>query len=367
MERSTFNQLSLSQYVFIIYKTQIGIGVLTLPRDVAEQAGTDGWISIVIGWAVSVALSILIVKIMEKHPEDTLYDLLPKIFGKWMGKGLSLLWVLYSLFAASTVFFVTLHIIEVWVLPGAKAYQLTILFMIPILMIVQHGLKAIGRTADFVYLATIWMPLILIFSLQEHVEWLNLLPLMKEGWKPVFGAVKSTALSFLGFEMAFLLYPFLKNKKAAVKGIVIANSLSLLIYFIATLFSFVRFSPEQVKQFVWPTLVLLKPIQFPFLERLEITFLSFYLFVLFMTVIPYFYMALFGTMKITGKQDHRPLMWGIALSGIILMLFVEPLSTEVNQLQKWFGNVGILYAFLFPPFLWLMDRIVTRTKMGSMK
>lgn len=32
----TFNQISLYQYILIIFETQVGIGVLSLPRDLAK-------------------------------------------------------------------------------------------------------------------------------------------------------------------------------------------------------------------------------------------------------------------------------------------------------------------------------------------
>lgn len=355
MNRPTSFQLSFSQYVFIIYKTQIGIGVLTLPRDVAGLAGTDGWISVFIGWMVSILAGIVIVKVMQMHPGDTIYELLPKVFGKWIGNGLSLIWAFLFLFKAAAVFFVILYIYRIWVLPYTPSYLLGALFFIPVVMSVWNGLQGIARFADFIYLATIWMAPMLVFSLQENAEWLNLLPVLQEGWGPVLAGVKATLLSFLGFELAFILYPFLKNKKVAVKGIVIANSLTLFIYLLATVFSFVRFSPEEVKSFVWPTFILLKPIQFPFLERLEIIFISFYLFVLLFTVISYLYVALIGFVGMGGLRNYRPFLWMVTGLGFLLLLFFEPSHTAFVRLQQWTGNLGVIPAFIVPPLLWLIS------------
>ena len=43
------------QYIFLIHGVQAAIGLLTLPRELAEIAGTDGWISIIIGYFLSTA------------------------------------------------------------------------------------------------------------------------------------------------------------------------------------------------------------------------------------------------------------------------------------------------------------------------
>ncbi|MDR6227340.1 GerAB/ArcD/ProY family transporter [Desmospora profundinema] len=355
-------QLSFSQFVFLIYKTQIGIGVTTLPRDVGEKAGADAWISVLISCLVSIAAGIVIVKIMERHPQDTLYDLLPKIFGKWIGKGMVFIWVILFFFKAGAVFFVILYIIQTWVLPFTPAYLIAGLFLIPTVMTVRLGMKGIGRFADFIYLFSIWMGPFLVLALQEHVEWLNLLPVLREGWLPVLEGVRPTLLSFLGFEVVFILYPFLKHKKEAVKGVVVANVLTLFIYLQVVVFSFVRFSPEEIHSFFWPTFVLLKPIRLPFLERLEIVFISFYLFVLLFTVMAYLYMALYGAIRIGGKQDHRPLLWVTALVGVVVFVFVEPSDIVVIQLQRWLTDVGIVFAFVLPPVLWFIGRVVTGKK-----
>ena len=72
----------------------------------------------------------------------------------------------------------------------------------------------ISRYAVFTVLFTLWMPLLLFIPLKDG-HWIYLLPLLKEGWIPVFNTVKSTIIAFLGFEFAFVLYPYLSNKSSA--------------------------------------------------------------------------------------------------------------------------------------------------------
>ncbi|UFJ40825.1 spore germination protein [Brevibacillus humidisoli] len=356
MRRYAYNQLSLTQYIFTIYKTQVGIGVLSLPRDLAETSGADGWIAILLGWMLAVCTSLVVIKVMEKNPQDTLYDLFPKYFGKWIGTGLSVIWILYGLFGASVVFFTILNVMRVWILPNTKQFALTLLFLLPIYMITRHGLLVIGRFAEFVYLGTLWMPLILLFAMRD-TEWLNLIPIAREGLLPILKTVKATALSFLGFELALFYYPFLRDKKKAYKGIIIANTLSMIIFLLVTLLSYIRFSQPEIMDAIWPTLNLLKLIQFPFLERLEIVFLSFYLFVLFMTVIPYLYVSVFGTSYLLGRQDHRAHLRIVVFIWIVISCWFVPDYDQVTQLQKVWGSVGLFLAFLFPLLLWLYSRI----------
>ncbi|NRF90434.1 GerAB/ArcD/ProY family transporter [Paenibacillus frigoriresistens] len=157
MNKYSFNQISLKQYILIICEGQVGIGVLSLPRDLAKKAGTDGWIAIVLGWILSMLLSLVIIRIMEKNPEHTLFEILTKYFGKWAGKGLALLWILIAAYAASTIMFSTIHIVKIWIVQDVRNYILMILFTIPIYMITKQGIRVIGLCAELVFIATLWM------------------------------------------------------------------------------------------------------------------------------------------------------------------------------------------------------------------
>ncbi|NRF90433.1 GerAB/ArcD/ProY family transporter [Paenibacillus frigoriresistens] len=193
---------------------------------------------------------------------------------------------------------------------------------------------------------------LLVFALKD-IEWMYLLPIGKEGLLPILSSVKSTIFSFLGFEVAFILYPFLKDKNSASKGIVIANSLSMLIYLTTTLVCFIRFSPMEVTDYVYPMLNLFKVIQLPFVERLEIICLSFYLVVIFMLVIPSLYVAVLGTSQLLGKQDHRNPLRIIIFLWIIVSFFFIPGASQITQMANSWGMAGLYSAFVFPIFLWI--------------
>ncbi|WP_261302498.1 GerAB/ArcD/ProY family transporter [Paenibacillus andongensis] len=361
MSKYSMNQISLKQYIFIICETQVGIGVLSLPRDLAKNAGTDGWISIVLGWIVSVLVSLVIIRVMEKNPEYTLFELLTKYFGNWVGKGLIAAWILFAAYSAITIMLATIHIIKIWIVPDIQNFILMILFIVPIYMITKQGIRVIGLFAEFVFMITLWMPFLLLLTLKD-IEWMYLLPIGKGGLFPILSSIKSTVFSFLGFELAFILYPFLRDKKSASKGIVVANTLSMIIYLTITVICFVKFSPVEVTDYVYPVLNLLKVIHLPFLERLEIICLSFYLFIIFMTIIPYTYMAALGTSHLFGKQDHRNTIRINMILWIVMSFFFIPTSSQITLMGASQGTIGLCFAFVFPIFLWIYGWLFQRNR-----
>lgn len=358
MQNKVTEQITLLQFILLIYKTQIGISVLTLPRVLIQGANTDGWMIVIFGGLLSILLSGAIIRIMKYHPGKILYDAMPEYLGKWLGKVLTLLWTVYALLSATLVLFTSIYIVKVWILPNTPFYLLMIIFIIPIYMVARQGVDLLARYAELVFLVAFLMPYLLFFALKD-VEWLNLLPVLKEGWEPVIKSIGLVLPSFYGFELIFIWYPFLKQKQRAFRGAVIANLLAMNILLIITVISFVNFSPVENEKIIWPTLGLLKLIQFPFMERLEVFFLAFYLYVLFATIIPYLFTAVLGLKRLVGKMDHRGAGWGLRLilfSWVVGSVLYFPTYSDLFQLHKIWSQIALymLIGFIFGYGLYLV-------------
>lgn len=365
MKKYAFNDITLMQFIFMIHGAQVGVGLLSLPKELAQFAGTDGWISLLIGWAIAVLASVIIVQIMKQHPEDTLYDLIPRYFGKAIGLFIKIFIIFYFGFVFFTSVVTSGGVIKLEILAKTPPYVVMLLLAIPIYTIARNHVRVLARYAELTFWGFIWMAVVYLFPMREG-HWLNLLPVLKEGWKPVLGAVQTTGLSFLGFETAFILYPFLKHKEAAVKGVVIANTLSMAVYMVVIIVCFVFFSPDDITSYRLPTLKAVKIVEFRFLERFEIIFLLGYLFMLSRVWIFYLYYALLGTSQLLGKQDHKPLL-RIVLTGMFVLFFFYRPSVEQHEFQKeLLGKMGLYFAFAFPLFLLAYTRIFRRFRKGGL-
>ncbi|MFC3885849.1 endospore germination permease [Bacillus songklensis] len=346
MNKFMKKEITLLQYILAINGTQIGTSILTLPAELAKVAGTDGWISIMIGCALTTVVSLCIVHLMAKHPGDTMLELLTRYMGKWVGKAVMVIWILYSLLAVTTILFVTLVVLQTWGLPSTPSYLLVALIMVPAYIIISGGVRVVASYAEIVFFLTLLLPLLLLLPLKDS-HWVYLLPILKEGWMPVLYAVKTTVLAFLGFEMAFLFYPYLQNKKAAAKGIVIANILTLLVYLQITLGCFAYFSPDEITQFLWPALTLVKPIQFSFLERMEIFYVSLYIFLFSTSGIPYLFFVTDQLSQLCNKKDWK-LPYLLLPLFVVVSFFFRPSYNDVGLLKKWWEWMCYFVVYAFP-------------------
>lgn len=361
MKKYAFNEITLMQYILTIHGMQVGIGVLQLPRLLAEKAGTDGWISLVIGWLISILVSLVIIKIMKFYPEGTLLELLSHYFGCWAGKLGALVFCAYFFYFFFMVTVRAVLFLKLWILPQTPDAMILILFLIPSYLIVLGGVRILGRYAELVFYMALWLPVFYLVPLSVSHHWLHLLPVLKESWKTILETSLSTVVSFLGFETAFFLHPFLQKKKSASTGIIIANLLTMAVYLGVTLVCFVFFSPDEITKYNEPTLSVLKVTEFRFIERMEIVFLAFYLFILSTTAMPVMYLTIFCSNWLFGTKAFRGHFLVVAAVVLAYVGFFVPTFPQSDKSQEIFGNIALYLCFGFPFVLWVLLWIKTRS------
>lgn len=364
MKKYAYNDITLMQYIVLINGMQVATGVLSLPRVLAENAGTDGWIAILIGWIFSTISGVFIVKTAARYPEDTIYDILIRLFGKIVGKAFVVIYMMYFAFYTCIVLVNAMLFLKGWLLPKTPDYIVIFLFSIPTFFVARNGPRIIGRYSELFFYMALWIPLFFLIPLKENGGWMPLFPLLKEGWKPVLTAVPTTIFAYLGFDIAFFLYPFLQKKQYAVHGMVIANTLTMLFYLFTTIVCFAYFSPDSITQYNQPVLNLVKVIEFRFLERFDMILLAVYLTIVSTSWIPALYCSVFCSSQLLGKQDHRSHVVVLLLLIIGIIFWTHPSWNEAEIWQQVFSNAGLGLTYILPIILWLYCCLYEKFRQG---
>ncbi|MGG2095019.1 endospore germination permease [Bacillus sp. S13(2024)] len=367
MKKYAYNEITLMQYIFLINGMQVGTGVLALPRVLAEKAGTDGWIAILIAGLLSTTAGIFIVKTSQRYPDYTLYDILIRLFGRIVGKVMVVIYMIYFIFYSGIILVNAMLYLKGWLLPKTPDYIIIFLFAIPTFFVARNGIHIIGRYNELAFYMTFWIALFFLIPLRENSTWLHLFPLLKDGWVPVLKAVPTTVYTFLGFDVAFFLYPFLQKKQYAVHGIVIANILSTLFYLFTTLICFAYFSPDSITEFNQPVLNLLKVIEFRFLERFDMVLLAIYLMVVSKAWIPCIYCAVFCSSQLRGKQDHSSDVIVLLLFIIGFIFWTHPTWNGSEVWQQAVSNAGLALTYIAPVILWIYSWVYEKYHQGGIR
>ncbi|MDR6554744.1 endospore germination permease [Paenibacillus qinlingensis] len=346
-------QITLFQYILIIHSVQLGIGLIPLPGDLARGCGTDGWIVLIIGWLISMISSLIIIQIMRYHPNGTIIDLLRHYFGKWVGKVGMVMFVGYFLLYIFLIYNRMGLLVQNWIMQQTNVSILMLLFLLPAYMIARGGFRIIGRYSEIILFLSIGLILTSLY-LFKHAQWIHLLPILKHGWIPILQTLRTNILSFVGFEIAFFLYPYLEKKSSASLGILIANSTSFFVYMLFTLLAFVNFSPDEITQYHNTLISLFKILEFRFLERFDILILSIYLLIIIRTFLPVLYAAVICTQQLGLKGQPRLHILLILTLMVGVTWVWKPGWNDSMRLRDVVQNIGIGIAFVLPPLLWVI-------------
>ncbi|KAB2330655.1 GerAB/ArcD/ProY family transporter [Bacillus mesophilum] len=338
-------KINTAQYIFLIHGAQMGVGILSLPRELGELAGPSGFLSIILGWGVASLTSILIIKAMERFPENTAEEIFVLYLGNKLGKMVIFYFACYLVFFSYTLMLSMVMLLKSWILPGTSVSLLLSLLVIPTFIISRGGVKVLGRYAESTFILTFWI-LFLLYIPLEKGAWLYFLPFFNDGIMPILEGTKLTVFSFLGFEIIFFIYPYLSNKKKAIRGAITANTITLLIYVSTTIACYLFYGPDTIVNYFEPVLTQMSNIRFRYVERLDIILLPMYMFVVSTTWIPYVYFTATCLSQIISVRRCEKIILPVLLSFIIATLILDQDWSMLNTMRTIVTYMGsLIYVF----------------------
>lgn len=293
------------QLFAFILQTQIGIAVLSFPYDLHKAAGADGWISVLVAGAVVQLLLVGYAMLCQRFPRQNLYQFIPLIVGKWLGNVLNVVYILHFTFTSCLILLLEMVIVELWILPHMTPGLIIVANCIVCLYMAKENIRIIARYNALITLLIIVMLGIMMTSFSQ-MDYRYLLPVGQGGFHAIMLGVKSSLLSFLGFEVLLVLNSDIQAKgKSLIPPILWANGVATAFFMIMVLVCYLNFSPESLRFIPQPVPYYLNGISLPFLERLDLLFLSIWLVKVTSTQISYLYSAGKGLGLLFHRNEHK--------------------------------------------------------------
>lgn len=351
-------QMTSKQLVFFFLGTMIATGILTLPRVASKDAGQDAWIAVLIGALVPILSLYMIERLCRKFPDQGFIDISIKLFGRYLGGFLVLLFMFYGLFFSAVVVRVFAEITATYMLPRTPQYVIVLLLSLGIAYVAAKGTKVVGRINELLFYIFLLLLLLTLTSLKVS-EVTNLLPVGDSGIMAILKSSLSTSWAFAGVEILFVVYSMVTRKDEVIKAGLTALTIALILYLLATMVCLVVYGANLMQQVLFPTLGLLKVVDFPLIHRLEFFFLAFWLG---LGARPLMNFTLATSFTCTGflGLDVNKYYPKIVLVVILITGVIAEFPRNTIQALQWSSYAG--YAFLIValvyPFLYHLAAMV---------
>ncbi|MFE5430890.1 GerAB/ArcD/ProY family transporter [Peribacillus simplex] len=345
------HQVSPYLVFFIIFNSQVGVGILSFQRTIAAKAGYDAWIGVLAAGCLVQALIWVMYKLLRKVNGDII-DVHTNIFGNVLGKFISFFIMIYYWLASVSVLLGFIEIIQVWMLPTMPSWILSTLILISVYYCVSGGFRVIvGMSFLSFIFPQILLIVLFIFPL-KIAHFSNLLPIMNHSFMDMVDSIKNSMYTIAGTETLLMYYPFIRDPKASMKFAHLGVLFTTLLYTISSIVSFTFFSENQLKTTIWPELSLTKIIKLPFIERFEYIYISMYLIIVSVLIALLLWCSSRGLKKIFSRKQKYTLLilslLSVVLCQIINDSFKDMLNKYITQMNLWifYGYIPILLLVL---------------------
>ncbi|WP_144485531.1 GerAB/ArcD/ProY family transporter [Bacillus pumilus] len=356
------NKISPPQAAFFIIQSQIGVGVLALPHFLMKDMGHDGWMAIIVACFFIQIINTIFIYIIHKYPETSFFQALTDVFGQWIGKILIALYTAYFASVCIVVLSIFTRILGIWVLPLTPTWVINLLLITSIVYIAKEQITAIVRFNFILTPLLLLLSLLMFYALKgTNIDYL--MPFFQTDISQFQLGLKDVVLSMNGFEMILILSPYMKGSiKERYKIMSISNICTTLYYLFITLICFMFFSPIELNLIPNPVLYLLKTISFGIIERTDLIFLSFWVFVILATLSNYLYFCANGISSLLKKKDHKKYVYCFAMLIYASSCFLAVDNFRIQRFNEFTTIAQYSFIYTLPAFMAIVIFIKQRKK-----
>lgn len=356
------NKIAPFLVFYIITSAQIGIGALGFQRMVAKEAGTDGWISIIIGGIILQLLMMMIYKILNIVDGD-FFELHSFVFGENISKFLTLLLAIYFTFQTVTIFRGYIEVVQTWMFPKLSTFWFGLAFILLVIYIIYGGFRTVvGISVFSLFILVLILPFFLYTI--PYVDPSYLEPVLNHKLSEILNGVTGMSYSFIGYEIILLIYPFIKAPRQSKKWAHYALLFTTCFYLYLAFLAFMYFPLNMLNKEIWPSTTMWKIIGMPFVERFEYIGVAAWFIVILSNICLYLWAAS-RLLKQSLSVKQRISVPFIA----VLCLIAACLLKNRNQIAAAMdiaAKSGIYLNFIYIPILsicvWIAWKVKNREK-----
>ncbi|WP_427138815.1 GerAB/ArcD/ProY family transporter [Psychrobacillus psychrodurans] len=349
-------KVKINSYQFLVLVTlfTIGTGILVVPSILATEAKQDAWIAALLGTSIGILIIWLFTTIGLWFPNLTFVQMNETLFGKWVGKAISIFFLSINLLFTSILLYYSGSFLTTHVIPNTPMAATNILMGVIMVMAVRLGLETIARSAEIFIVIFILLFLILVVFIAPEIQYENIQPIFQEDIKSIGQASLSLIIvSSVNAVSLLMVFPALINQpKTAKKYFLIGSFLGGLVITIITLLCIFVLGPDLTARQMYPSYGLAKKINIGnFINRIEALMATLWIISLYFKMVLYFFASVYGFAQTINLKDYRPLTYPLAIIVIVLSLVIFP---NVMEQQRFDSTTSVYYSLMIGLYLPLL-------------
>ncbi|MCY6483086.1 endospore germination permease [Clostridium aestuarii] len=342
MSKAKTDVLTPSQFMFILYGSVTGGGILALPNSLVKISQQDAWLSTALGGIYPLYMSVMCIYISKKYPNHNILFLSKKYFGNFLGNIFNLLFLLPFILMALGITAGYANIIRVYSSEFLSPFKLLIFIIFVCLYTAHKGINVIGKMCEIAFYITLPLIILPLFNLKKS-SILNLLPVFGSGFNNILKGSIETMYSYIGPEFLLLIYPYINDKKKIKRATLIGILLSIFIYIWIVFITIYYFGIDVTSKSLWPFLAASEIIDIPIINNFRYLFMLSWSFIILRCITIYYFASAYILKDFMKKVDIKKIYFFVYPVSVFLCMFF---TNEIAR-RNFFGKImPIMVIFL---------------------
>ncbi|MFP3125807.1 spore germination protein [Ectobacillus funiculus] len=357
MEKAKINVIELFAMMFLF-----NMGT-TLVESYGISAQKDVWLAILLGMCMGIVSFFIYYFLFRQYPDLSLTGYTRKIFGKYLGWIIGLLYILYFLNTAADNIRDLGELLLSSTLTKTPLLAINILFVLAICYVLYLGIEVLGRTAE------VFIVILFLFGvagnflvlISGNVDLQNLQPFLENGWKPILTTVfPGTSNTPFGQMVVFMiLLPYFNRPELVKKvwlstlissGIILSHTISLDILVLGV---------AEVERSTFPLLSTMGKVNLmEFLQRLDAIVVFTMLITVFFKTSIFFYGSLIGIVDLFKLKNHQQIILPLGCILIFWSMFRASNYSEHVENSQYITRYFSVYFHVIIPLLMLIISLI---------
>lgn len=333
---------------FVISATQIGVGILGVPKYIFNHAEQDSWISVLLATACITLVITVMLYILNQYENADIFSIHVDLFGKWIGKTLGTLYIIYLISAVTVVLKTYIQVIQIFIYPTIPSYLMGFILLSLVVYTVLGGIRIVVGVCFIFFFLSLWV-LLLLYNPIMSMDMSHFQPVFNTSAVNLLKGAKSTSLSLFGIEILFIIYPFVEDKNKLKKPVYFGALFSAFIILLSTIISIGYYSALDFEKMDWAVLTLFKGVSFSFIERFDYIVVVEWFMIVLPTMAIYMWAITYG-MKRLYAVSQKMTLYSISIVLLIVTMIIK-YNYLLEKLTNLINNIGFWVIFVYPFFL----------------
>ncbi|TYR81352.1 GerAB/ArcD/ProY family transporter [Priestia megaterium] len=336
-------KISEKQFIVLVILYIIGSAILVIPSILVSLAKQDAWITSLLTVGIALAIMPLYIALARRFPDKTLIEYTDDILGKWLGKGISLLFLTFPIVAGSLTLYNIGDFIHTQIMPETPILAIYLLVAGVSIIGVRLGIEVLARSGEILFPWVFFLFIMLVLLLNPEIKPENFQPVLGEGMKPVLKAIiHFLSFPFLDMVVFLMIFPHVKWNGTSGKPLYIATLLGGIFLTVIIALSIAVLGTDETSTRMFPTYLLAKNISVnDIITRIEVIVAIIWFISTFFKLSILFYVLNVGMAQLLNLKTYRYLTLP---SGMLFLFFARVFVPNTAYLAEYTQKTSPFYT-----------------------